>query len=440
MKDAQFGDRAIDGDEETALRLPRVVLPQPSTDPAARGVVPWRVIAIGALIPWSVSRLAYLIITAIGGALPPATPATRGPGFLGVWERFDTNWYISIATHGYSLPQQIAFFPLYPLLIKIVSVLTGGNALYAALLISNLSALTALIALGGFAAWEARDASLARWAMLALLIYPFSFFLFAAYTEGLFITFSALCLLFARQGRWRWAAALALLAGATRPTGVVLIIPLAWEWLRQQGLLHPEVWRALRRPGRMQIAQAWLMALRQAARTQWDGLLAVAAIPAFILGLGLFAGARFHHPMLIVNVRRDYWGLVSTPVWISVPREIGHMFIAPFGSWPQIIMLLDLLALAAATGGVIALFRRMPVTYTLYMVGLIYLCIAQPAAPPALQVFQGPGRYLMASIPLFPALGVTLERHPHWRVALICVGLALQCYLAIHFVTGKLME
>ncbi|HEX6818986.1 MAG TPA: hypothetical protein VF120_11480, partial [Ktedonobacterales bacterium] len=75
MKDAQFGDRAIDGDEETALRLPRVVLPQPSADPAARGVVPWRVIAIGALIPWSVSRLAYLIITAMGGAAPAATPA-----------------------------------------------------------------------------------------------------------------------------------------------------------------------------------------------------------------------------------------------------------------------------------------------------------------------------------------------------------------------------
>jgi hypothetical protein len=46
----------------------------------------------------------------------------------------------------------------------------------------------------------------------------------------------------------------------------------------------------------------------------------------------------------------------------------------------------------------------------------------------------------MASIPLFPVLGRILERHQRWRVALICVGLALQAYLAIHFVTGKLME
>jgi hypothetical protein len=439
MKDARLDGDTRDGDE-TALRLPRVVMPQPSADPAVRGVVPWRVIAIGALIPWSVSRLAYLLVTAIGGALPPVTSVTRGPGFLGVWERFDSNWYIGIATHGYAIPQQIAFFPFYPLLIKLFSVVMGGNALYAALLISNLSALSALIALGGFAVWEAHDTGLARWTMLALLIYPFSFFLFAAYTEGLFITFSALCLLCARQGRWRWAAVMALLAGATRPTGAALVIPLAWEWLRQSGLLQPEQWRALLHGDRAQVARRWLGDLALAVRTQWDGLLAVAAVPAFILGLGAFAGIHFHHPMLIVNVRRDYWGLNSAPIWVSVPREISHLFIAPFGSWPQIIMLLDLLCLAAATGAVIALFRRMPVMYTLYMAGLIYLCIAQPASPPALQVFQGPGRYLMASIPLFPVLGRILERHPRWRVALICVGLALQAYLAIHFVTGKLME
>lgn len=439
MKDARFDGDATDVDE-TALRLPRVVMPQPSTDPATRGVVPWRIIAIGALIPWSVSRLAYLVVTAIGGALPPATSATRGPGFLGVWERFDSNWYIGIAAHGYAIPQQIAFFPFYPLLIKLFSVVMGGNMLYAALFISNLSALSALIALGGFAAWEARDSSLARWTMLALLIYPFSFFLFAAYTEGLFITFSALCLLFARQGRWRWAAVMALLAGATRPTGAALVIPLAWEWMRQCGLLQSAQWSELLHGNRAQVAQRWLRELAQAARTQWDGLLAVAAVPAFILGLGAFAGIHFHHPMLIINVRRDYWGLTSTPVWVSLPREISHIFRAPFGSWPQIIMLLDVLSLAAATGAVIALFRRMPVMYTLYMAGLIYLCIAQPATPSALQVYQGPGRYLMASIPLFPVLGRALERHPRWRVALICVGLALQAYLAIHFVTGKLME
>jgi Gpi18-like mannosyltransferase len=59
--------------------------------------------------------------------------------------------------------------------------------------------------------------------MLAVLIYPFSFYLTAAYTEGLFLTFAILCLLFARQGRWRLAAVMALLAGATRPTGVALI-------------------------------------------------------------------------------------------------------------------------------------------------------------------------------------------------------------------------
>jgi hypothetical protein len=440
MKDMRSdGAEGVEG-AETALRLPRVVMPLAPANAAAPMAVPWRVIALGALLPWSVSRLAYLLLTPLAGILPQFPGSTRGPGFLGVWQRFDTNWYISIATYGYHIPQQIAFFPFFPALIKLFSFLTGGNMLVAALLVSNLSALAALIAVGGFAAWEARDAGMARWTMLALLIYPWSFFLVAAYTEGLFITFSALCLLFARQGRWRWAGVMALLAGATRPTGAALIIPLAWEWLRQRGLLQPEQWRALLRAGRLQVAHHWLLNLWSAARTHWQGVLAVAAVPAFILGLGVFAGIHFHHPLLIVNVRRDYWGLVSMPVWVSFPREVIGIFRAPLGGWKQTVMVLDVLCLVAATGAVIALARRMPIMYTLYMLGLIYLCVAQPAAPPATQVYQGPGRYLMASIPLFPALGVVLERHPRWRVALICVGLALQCYLGMRFMTGKLME
>lgn len=427
-------------DAEAALRLPRVVMPLAPADAAARIAVPWRAIAIAALLPWSVSRLAYLLLTPLAGVAPQFPGSTRGPGFLGVWQRFDTNWYIGIAAGGYHSPQQIAFFPLFPALIKLLSVLTGGNLLVAALLVSNLSALSALIALGGFAAWEARDVSMARWTMLALLIYPFSFFLVAAYTEGLFITFSALCLLFARQGHWRWAGLMALLAGATRPTGAALIIPLAWEWLRQRGLLQPDQWRGLLRADRLQVAQGWLLNLRSALRMHWQGVLAVAAVPAFILGLGVFAGLHFHHPLLIVNVRRDYWGLVSAPVWVSFPREVGGIFRTQLGGWKQTVMALDVLCLVVVTGAVIALLRRMPVMYTLYMVGLIYLCVAQPAAPPATQVYQGPGRYLMASIPLFPALGAVLERHPRWRIALLCIGLALQCYLGMRFMTGKLME
>src|SRR5262245_42937411 len=38
-------------------------------------------------------------------------------GLLGVWERFDTLWYLHIAKFGYDRPDAVVFYPLYPMLI-----------------------------------------------------------------------------------------------------------------------------------------------------------------------------------------------------------------------------------------------------------------------------------------------------------------------------------
>ncbi len=437
MTDARTHDSHSDG-PETELRLPRVVLPQPPEPDATKDAPRWRRIAAQALVLWVVTRVAYLILGAFALILPQ-THAARGAGFFGVWQRFDTNWYLSIATEGYHIPQQVAFFPVYPALIRITSIFLGGNSFAAALLVANLGALTALIALGGLAAWEMPNQRAATWAMLTLLIYPFSFFAAAAYPDGVFLTFTALCILFARQGRWRRAAVMALLAGATQSTGIALIALLAWEWLRQQGLLQFTQWRALLASGRVQAARAWLRALEQASRREWAGLLAVAAVPGAIAALGVFAAVRFHQPTVIFDVRHDYWGTQSAPIWTTLDREITHMLSAPFASDAQIIMLLDLISLALATGALIALCRRIPVAYTLYMVSLLYLCVAQPAASGA-QVLAGPGRYLVAAIPLFLGSQALLKRRPRVRAALIYLGIALQCYIALRFLTGTLIE
>src|SRR5580700_4513421 len=55
---------------------------------------------------------------------------------LGVWERFDTLWYLQISRHGYDNPIPTVFYPLYPALIRVVSVVTRSD-LAAALLIST---------------------------------------------------------------------------------------------------------------------------------------------------------------------------------------------------------------------------------------------------------------------------------------------------------------
>jgi len=46
---------------------------------------------------------------------------------LGVWERFDTLWYIQISAHGYETPIAIVFYPLYPILIRALSFFTHSD-------------------------------------------------------------------------------------------------------------------------------------------------------------------------------------------------------------------------------------------------------------------------------------------------------------------------
>jgi hypothetical protein len=409
-----------------------------SSDAIHTAPLPWRHIVGNALVLWLATRLAYLAFTYLAAGMPQLSPAP-GTGFLDVWERFDTNWYLGIAQQGYAGAQQLAFFPLYPALIWLFALPLGGNALLAALAVSNLATLVALIGLGALVAHEVDDGEAPVRAMLFLLAFPFAFFLAAAYTEGLFIAIAAFCLLFARQGRWGWAALLTFVAGATRPTGVVLILPLAWEWLRQSGLLERSPWHAaaIRRAStavRLLLSRAF-----DALRHRWTGLLALADVPLFLLLFMAFAGLRFGHPMLVFNVHRDYWGIVSAPIWQTAAREIEGVFQVPYASATQVIMILDTLTIIAVAVGTIVFWRSLAGMYNIFMLCLLYLSVAQPSVTNP-QVLQSPGRFLLPALPLYFALSAQLRQRPAVRAALICIGFLIQGYVAISFLTGLLVE
>ena len=65
-------------------------------------------------------------------------PGTWHYAFLGVWERFDTLWYLHIAQHGYDLPMAVIFHPVYPAAIRLASWLLPPAV--AALMISTAGA------------------------------------------------------------------------------------------------------------------------------------------------------------------------------------------------------------------------------------------------------------------------------------------------------------
>ncbi|MEU6761362.1 glycosyltransferase family 39 protein [Streptomyces sp. NPDC046853] len=143
-------------------------------------------------------------------------------------ESWDCDWYLKIADEGYAhtLGTQIdannlAFFPLHPLLIRAGSVIApeprGAVGLAVAVACSFLAA-WGIFAVGDHLYGRRAGVLLAAlWGSL-----PVALVQWMGYTESLFTALTAWALYAVLTGRWIWAGALAALAGLTRPTGVAL--------------------------------------------------------------------------------------------------------------------------------------------------------------------------------------------------------------------------
>ncbi len=165
-----------------------------------------------------------------GWAIAPVTAGWHN--LANALERQDAAWYLRIATHGYARGDgSAAFFPLYPLAIRAVAWLPGVGPLGAALVVSNLSFLAALVMLNGLTRLEGMSRSTAHRTTLFIAIFPTAFFFLAPYSEATFLSLSISCFWFARRDRWAIASLVGALAALTRSIGVLLIPALAVEVL-----------------------------------------------------------------------------------------------------------------------------------------------------------------------------------------------------------------
>ena len=147
--------------------------------------------------------------------------------------RWDTGWYMDIASSGYrwapsraTRQQNIAFFPAYPMMMRYGSLFLGRNLMWTGVLISWVSFFGAMVYLYRFTHDRFGDEA-GRLALALLASYPFAVYFSAAYTESLFLlTIVAACYHFERNELWR-AGGWGLLAGLSRPNGCLLSVVLA---------------------------------------------------------------------------------------------------------------------------------------------------------------------------------------------------------------------
>ena len=142
-----------------------------------------------------------------------------------LWIHWDTRHYLNIAENGYTAVGderlQLVFFPLYPLLMRLVSALTGGDVFYSGLAVSLLCSAVSAGLLYDLAAGLYGD----RIGLLAaayFLLSPLSVFLCCAYTEALFICLTLAAIVLLRRGHPWLAAVCGMLSALTRMPGVIV--------------------------------------------------------------------------------------------------------------------------------------------------------------------------------------------------------------------------
>ena len=372
---------------------------------------PWRSALLAALAVWSVSVVVHLLVGAFawltyrgGGPAPDLWSVALG------WNRWDAGHYVRIAESGYHLgPGFPAFFPLYPMLIHVLDPVLPGGGVVSALVVANVAAYGALTLLHRLADHEfgPRVAQRAAWYLAA---FPMGFFLFIGYNESLFLLLVVGALYAGRRGHWWLAGTLGALSSATRLFGLLLIVPLAVEYLRQVG----------RRPRR--------------------DVLGLALVPLGVAGYSLYCLVELGSPVQF-SIAQDEWGRRYTlpgEAWLISVRQIaGHSALdkATLGA------ILDAGTILAAVVLLILCVKgpfkfRRDQRY-LVVQGALTL-VALMSTEVGGRSMQSAARYAMEAVAIFLVMA-RMGAHQTVDRTVLMIGVALQAVLLVIFMAGTFL-
>ncbi len=340
----------------------------------------------------------FLLSSAHGGISAPL--AEGPPGYLSIWYQWDAQWYMSIITDGYQWVQgdqsNVAFFPLYPLTVKGFGWVLGGRYLGAGLILSSAYLFVGMCFLYRLVKDDYGEDT-ARRAVWLLAIFPTSVFFTTLYTESLFLLNSVAAFYYARKGRWAMAGMWGLLASLTRITGLLLVLPLAWEYLSQKNFSLKKV-----RP-----AVLWL-----------------SLVPGgiFIYMVYLFFG--FDRPLAFAETQATGWGHELTPIVGSFTHDLSFL-INQSETW----VIYELPATALIVVLTLVAVKKLPGSYTLYMVMSLLLPLTGGTT-------KSMSRYLLVVFPMFILLAL-FSRKRKVLIAISTLSLILLAIATAAFVTGR---
>lgn len=330
--------------------------------------------------------------------------------FLEIFAAWDSGWYFDIARRGYYWSadgqSSIAFFPLYPMLIRVVAWPFGGSeqALWlAAIGVSATSYFLALVALHRFTERVCGDRETARRAVLYLAIFPFALFFTRVYAESVFLLTSVLAVSRAHEEKWWRAGVWGGLATLTRPNGILIAIPIVLLALRGRPALPA-------------------LARRAAPLT---------LIPLALAGFCAFVYTLSGDPFAWLHAQAQWGYSLGHPPWQLLLSLLGrilkhgaydYFFVSPMAPF-RLFHGLAALAFIALTP---AVFARLGPAMGAYV-------LASLLVPLSGNALEGVGRYSAVLFPVFMTLGALRSQRAH--EALLISGALLRALFVCLFVT-----
>lgn len=313
--------------------------------------------------------------------------------WLSVWQRFDANWYVTLAENGYgSVAGDDHFPPLYPLLIRILTPLTG-SAFLGGLLLSHTAALLALKLLyDAFTGWG--DTTVGKRAAVLYVLFPTFFFFFSAYSEPVFLVAVLLAFRAMKVRAWPWAGFWTFCAILTRLQGAALFVPMLLMMQQDPPFLRkPSHWMALSIAGSSGLFYLYLRSLQVAS----------GAVPMV----------------------ESAWHARLVPPWETYSYAVqtvlsGNFSFIDFLNWALVTIFTALLVWG---------WRRIPLEYSLYTaVSLLIILIRIVETQPLISM----SRYVLTLFPVFYLQSLSLKNSLLRRVV-IYTSLLLNLYLSGQF-------
>ncbi len=333
-----------------------------------------------------------LLVTFFGSSVFPHDSQVESTlGYFRSLANWDVGHFLGIAEFGYSEKYQYAFFPLYPIMISILTKFTQSYLL-SGLLISFGCAFFAVQVLMNLVNLEFGK-KLGEKVVLALLIFPTSFFLLTAYSESLFLLLALSSFYFLRKKNLFLAAVLAALCSATRLAGLAVVMALLVEVQLTQGI----------------------------SRKNWVVLLS----PLGFLIYCWYLFTQTGDPFYFLEAEKHWLRVLAVPgvgFWETIKSLVVPGFFQT-----HVTAVFDLLFSILGVGLVIRSFRFLPISFSIY--GLFSVLI--PLLTPSLSSMP---RFLLPIFPIF--ITIALLKNEYLFLAYQVVSLMLLSVFSVMFITG----